>query len=289
MAGRKQLARQALEAALQVRRDEKVSLWAPVDVYDLAERMKVRVVFVSASSLEGMYRKGKRPTIVISALRPAGRQAYTCAHELGHHVFQHGSILVDEFKNATTKPNEQDPQEILADLFAGFLLMPKSAVERAFTVRSWNLQSCMPLQIYTIANWFGIGYTTLLSHMANTLRLLSPTQARALEKIPLSKIREEYLNRATPENLVIADEQWSERSIDVHVGDLIQLPAGVHHAGNVVHLQEVNQHGHLFYAAHQGIGRFSHPITGWAASVRVSQKQYIGLAQYRHLEDPDDD
>jgi len=289
MAGRKQLARQALEAALQVRRDGQVSLWAPVDVYGLAEGMKVRVLFVAASSLEGMYRKDKRPTVIVSALRPSGRQAFTCAHELGHHVFGHGNILVDEFMDIAGTQNRSDPQETLADLFAGFLLMPKSAVERAFAIRGWNLRSCTPLQVYEVAGWLGVGYTTLLNHMAHTLHLIYPSQARALERVPLSRIRAGYLNRTTGEHLVIADEYWSGRAIDVQVGDLIQLPADVRQEGNSVRHQENNQHGRLFCAARQGIGRFFHPTTGWEAPVRVSRKQYVGFAQNRHLEDPDDD
>lgn len=289
MAGRKQLARQALEAALQVRRDERVSLWAPVNVYDLAEKMKVKVQFIAASSLEGMYCKSNRPIIFVSAQRPAGRQMYTGAHELGHHVFGHGNILIDELIDVASVQNRQDPQEMLADLFAGFLLMPKSAVERAFAIRGWNPRSCTPLQVYQVAGWLGVGYTTLLNHMAHTLRLMHPSQARALERVPLSRIRTDYLNRTTDEHLVIVDVHWSEHAIDVQVGDLIQLPADMHLEGNVVRFQEDNQHGRLFCATRQGIGRFFHPMTEWAIAVRVSRKQYAGFAQFRHLEDPDDD
>src|ERR1700682_610334 len=87
MAGRKHLAMKALDAALKVRRDMRIGLWIPVCVYDLADEMGVDVRFLPYSSMEGMYRKSNIPVIFVSALRPAGRQTYTCAHELGHHVF----------------------------------------------------------------------------------------------------------------------------------------------------------------------------------------------------------
>jgi Zn-dependent peptidase ImmA (M78 family) len=290
MAGRKQLAMKALEAALKVRRDMHVRLWVPVCVYDLADEMGVDVRFLPCSSMEGMYCKSNSPVIFVSALRPAGRQAYTCAHELGHHVFGHGSILVDEFLDVSVAQNRRDPQEILADMFAGFLLMPKSAVEHAFTVRGSDPRSCTPLQVYTIAGWLGVGYQTLLYHMAYTLHLISAYQARELEKIPPSTIRARYLKRETKENLIIVDAHWSEHAIDVQVGDLIQLPADVRPEGDFVRFQEDNQHGRLYCATRQGsFGRFSHPTTGWATSVRVSRKDFTGCAQYRHLEDPDDD
>jgi Zn-dependent peptidase ImmA (M78 family) len=283
MVRRKQLVMKALEAALKVRRDMHVGLWTPVCVYDLADKMGVDVRFLPYSSMEGIYSKSDCPVIVVSALRPTGRQAYTCAHELGHHIFGHESSV----SNAR---NRGDPQEILADMFAGFLLMPKSAVEHAFTIRGWDPHSCTPLQLYTIAGWLSVGYQTLIYHMTNTLHLLPAYRARNLEKIPLGTIRAEYLKRETKENLIIVDTDWSERAIDVQVGDLIQLPANVHQEGDLVYFQEDNQHGRLFCAIRQGQqGRFFHPATGWAASVRVSRKNFVGRALYRHLEDPDDD
>lgn len=284
MAGSKQLAMEAMAAALKVRREGHVHLWSPVCVYDLAEQMGVEVRFVECSSMEGIYCKGSTPVIMVSSLRPPGRQAYTCGHELGHHVFGHGS-RVDELVNL----NQRDPKEILADAFAGFLLMPKSAVDRAFAVRNWDLRSCTPLQVYTVAGWLGVGYTTLLYHMAHTLHLISFSRFRELEKTSPSKIRAISLGPGVKENLLIIDEHWSERAIDVHVGDFVQLPAGVLHEGDCVRLHEQKQSGSLFRAVCPGTGRFYHPFTGWAAYVRVSRKNYVGRSIFRHLEDPDDD
>jgi Zn-dependent peptidase ImmA (M78 family) len=290
MTGRKQLAMKALDAALDVRRDMHVELWAPVCVYDIAHEMGVEVRFLRNSSMEGIYRKSKNPVIFVSALRPAGRQVYTCAHELGHHVFGHGSILVDEFPEISSAQNRRDPREILADMFAGFLLMPKSAVESAFAVRGWSLRTCTSIQIYTIAGWLGVGYLTLLNHMAYTLHLIPPYQIRELEKISLSTIRARYLKRETKENLIIVDSNWFGRSIDLQVGDLIQLPPDVQQEGDFVRFQENNQHGRLFCATRQGmLGRFSNLKTGWEASVRVTRKDYSGRALYRHMEDSDED
>jgi Zn-dependent peptidase ImmA (M78 family) len=265
-----------------------VGLWMPVCVYDLSMAVGMDVRFLSSSSIEGLYCKNNQ-VILVSALRPAGRQVYNCAHELGHHVFRHGSILVDECVGVLGVQSRRDPQEVLADLFAGFLLMPKSAVEHAFAVRGWSLRLCTPLQVYTIAGWLGVGYTTLLDHMASTLHLITLYQARELKKIPPKAIRAEYLKRETRENLIIVDAHWSERAIDVHVGDLVQLPADMDQEGDFVSFQEDNQRGCLFCAVRQGVGRFFHPTSQWAVSVRVSRKNFVGRAQYRHQEDPDND
>src|SRR5437762_13235377 len=93
MERRKQLVMNAMAAALKVRRAAGITLWAPVCVYDLADQLEVEVRFVDIPSMEGMYYKNNLPAIFVSSLRPAGRQAFNCAHELGHHIFKHGSRI----------------------------------------------------------------------------------------------------------------------------------------------------------------------------------------------------
>lgn len=286
MQGQKQLARNAEEAALKMRRSAKISLWAPACVYDLAEHLGIEVIFTDIPSMEGMYRKTDSPLILVSSHRPPGRQAFNCAHELGHHAFKHG-FCIDEIINQARSQKSFDPREFLADCFAGFLLMPKSAVSRAFTIRGWDMQSCIPLQYYTIAGWFGVGYGTLISHMSNTLRLIPASSAKELLKLSPKQIRSGHLGTDMSENLVIVDAYWSEQAIDIQVGDLIQLPADVVSEGNYVCFYKQSEHGSLFCGAAPGLGRFYQPSTGWAAYVRVSRRGYAGRSIFRHLEDPD--
>ena len=106
-------------------------------VYDLAQRLGIEVRFMDTPSMEGMYYGGSDPYIIISSLRPPGRRAFTCAHELGHHIRGDG-MHVDELVEQRKRP-VIDPNEFAADCFAGALLMPKMAVERAFAIRKWNI------------------------------------------------------------------------------------------------------------------------------------------------------
>jgi len=62
-------------------------------VYDVAQSLGIEVRFVGIPSLEGMYWKKSPATILLGAERPAGRQSFTCAHELGHHIFNHGNKI----------------------------------------------------------------------------------------------------------------------------------------------------------------------------------------------------
>jgi hypothetical protein len=42
-------------------------------------------------------------------------------------------------------------------------------------------------------------------------------------------------------------------------------------------------------AVRPGLSRVLRPSANWACFLRVSRRQYVGLARYRHLEDPDRD
>ncbi len=285
---RRSLVMHAANAALHVRQSAGLGLWTPLCVYDLAEKLGIEVRFVDIPSLEGMYCKNPAPLILVSSLRPSGRQAFTCAHELGHHVYKHGNRIDDIIAQSFAK-GRFDPEEFLADCFAGFLLMPKSAVSHAFTIRGWDMRSCTPLQLYTIAGMFGVGYTSLIQHMASTLNLLPRSRANELTNVSPRQIRSNHLGREIKEDLVLVDAHWSERPIDVQVGDLIQLPADVISEGVCVSLSEQREEVLFFRAAVPGLGRFHQPSTGWSVYVRVSRQGYVGRSIFRHLEDPDDD
>src|ERR1039457_6825775 len=111
----KELAREGFRGALETRRRVKVAKIDPVCVYDAAEKLGVEVKFCSGDSFGGMYVKTSQ-TILVPAMRPPGRQAFTCAHELGHWYFRHGN-RIEIFDDLQNSSNE-DPEERLANFFA---------------------------------------------------------------------------------------------------------------------------------------------------------------------------
>ena len=64
-----------------------------------------------------MYHQGSGPTVILSSLRPPGRRAFTCGHELGHHVSGDGT-RVDQLVGQWQPPTF-DSREFAADCFAG--------------------------------------------------------------------------------------------------------------------------------------------------------------------------
>ena len=280
---RTELAKQALEKSLEVREEHGYDFRSPLCVYELAERARMTVRFVDDISMEGVYAALAKPKILISSLRPAGRRAFTCAHELGHHVFGHGSTI-DELK-AIAESGEFQPNEFLADTFAGFLLMPAQAVKRAFSSRGLEVGTATPEQVYRVACSFGVGYETIVGHLEYSLRQITKERATALRKAKLPKIRERILGSATPDHLIIVDLHHGLGTVDAEVGNLVLLPPGTTADSDQIEMINESPQGVLYRATRPGLARAANSTGDWGVVVRVSRFQYAGLAQYRHLEE----
>lgn len=283
MSARERLAQEAVRAAMRVRAKYGRPLDQPICVVDLAHDMGVDVRFEPAPSLEGMYTP-QGPSIVLGSLRPAARQNYTCGHELGHHVFGHGlriDWLIEE-RDANAPRNDD---EYIADRFAAALLMPKLAVEGALAAHGWQAESCNARDIYILASSFGVGYATLVGQLHGVLRLLSAEGAKRLRAATPRSIRAELLGTQVPRGLAVVGTDWVARPIDVEVDDQLILPADTTIDGSVV-VPDVERR-RLWRAVSQGVCKAS--SGGWSAPIRVSRAAFRGLAEYRYLEDPDDD
>jgi Zn-dependent peptidase ImmA (M78 family) len=200
---RRTLAIQAMQAAAATRAKAKLDQISPICIYGLCETLGVSVRFNNIN-MEGMYQRGVPPRIHLSARRPLPRRAYNCAHELGHHVFGHGSS-VDELREDAKADPWEDPKEFLADTFAGFILMPIIGLRRAFSVRGWTPETATPAQLFSIACQFGVGYKTLLTHLSTGVNMLPRGRATVLQRVKPKALRAEILGVVTPEPLVVAD------------------------------------------------------------------------------------
>jgi hypothetical protein len=283
---RRSLALRAARRAYELRRLADIPLDGALCVYDLAQGKGVEVRFADLPSMEGIYYPA-RATIVLSSLRPAGRQSFTCGHELGHHVYGHGEQF-DELVEDRGTNRRQDPHEYEADCFAGALLMPKMAVLKGLSERRLRPTSLLPEDVYRIANWLGVGYTALITHMGAVLRIISPSQVTALSKVRLPAIRKSVLGTHCSEHLIVADEAWSSRPIDAHVPDIIVLPANAEVEGSALEVIHRDSSRCVARAARPGIGRVYIPGGDWAQFTRVSRQGFIGLARFMYLEEVDD-
>ncbi|MBL8680195.1 MAG: ImmA/IrrE family metallo-endopeptidase [Myxococcales bacterium] len=281
----------AMTTAAQVRRVAGLPGDVPLCVYDLVDGCyghEVDLRFQPLKSLEGMYSRASagRSSIVVSTERPGGRRRYTCAHELGHHLFGH-ALSLDELIEEQ-RSGQRDPREHLCDLFAGFLLMPKLGVALAARERGVDLAAPSVEQVYSLAGYFGVGYAAFLLHASRTLRLVPGSVAESLARISPQRIRRKILGRDTPGELLVVDETWrASRPADLIVGDHILVPRGtqVEHVG----LKAVGAvpDGAIYEATSPGLGRAD--AASWSVFVRVERARYKGMARFRNLEECDDE
>jgi len=283
------LAREALDKSLEVREEAGLPFGTPLNVYDLCELLtpRVRVRFADYS-MEGCYCRSDRPLIEVSALRPLGRRVFNTAHELGHHELGHAGMRLDErLEDGKADPNS-DPDEFAANAFAGFLLMPKIGVRQAFNVRGWSIANPEPEQAFVVACHFGVGYETLVNHLAYGLRELRSSLAERLTKVRLPAIRAALLGSKAADRLWVADRHYRMPTLDTEVGTTLLLPLGSQpEFSNIVHAGDLAT-GRVFTAVRPGMTRVE-AADGWAVTVRIARYQYSGWSTNRHLELEDGD
>lgn len=286
MSNGKEGARQALRGALEVRKRAFASQSEPICVYDTAEKLGLEVIFRPENSLGGIYSKTSQ-VILIPTHRPPGRQAFTCAHEIGHWYYGHGTG-VDEI-NDLEQYSEKKPEERLVDIFASYLLMPPWAINEAYARRGWNPSNCTPIQAYTVAGQLGVGYQTLVQHLRYSLRLISSNHAQQLLKTTPKKLRCSLLGSDAARHLLIVDRSWTKVAIDLQVDELAILPTNVRLEGGSANAIGRHTLGLIIEGCAPGITRVESNDRSWAAYIRVSRKDFTGRSIYRHLEDPDND
>ena len=280
------LANQALRAAIATRTTAELNQHDPICIYGLAEAVGVTVRFNNIN-MEGMYQRGARPRIHLSALRPLARRAYNCAHELGHHIFGHG-LSIDELRK-DAEHSWDDPKEFLADAFAGFTLMPVVGLRRAFATRYWAPETATAGQIFTIACNFGVGYGTLLTHLSVSVNMISRSRAAVLQRVTPKALRAEFLGHETLAPLLVGDCHRVATTLDAEVPMLVLLPPGTQTVGSCLAHERDLPNGRLFRASRPGIVQASAYDGRWTTFVRVASEAYVGLARYRHLKDDPDE
>lgn len=283
----KSLVMKGMQMSMSVRTKARLDLKSPTCIYSLCEALGVVVRF-NDINMEGMYDQKPKPRIHVSALRPLARRNFTCAHELGHHLFGHGSTI-DELQDEQSKHSNRPPNEVLADAFASFVLMPTLGLREAFTRRGLDPNTASASDIYAIACNFGVGQATLVNHMAYSIDMITPFQRATLGRITPKMIRTELLGETVSEPLTVADQYWNSPTLDAEEGALLLLPTGVVVDTSILMPERDLAKGRLFRALKPGITRVVIPGTSWATYVRIARSQYIGLARYRHLEDSTDE
>jgi hypothetical protein len=284
---RKALAGKAASEALRVRQRMGLGLTDPANPVDIAEKLGIQVWFQKLPSVEGVLIRAPHPVILLSALRPAGRMAFTCAHELAHYWFNHEGH-VDAADDGPVLREDSD-DEYQANMFAAYLLMPKTTVQFAFAQRTSTPESAAPLVVLAVAHWLGVGYTTLVHHLRYNLSLLTGDRAEVLLRhAPKDIIGHLAGNRTPGTSAFVVDRAWRSRPVDLEVGDAVVLDGPITASGSCV-TTEVGEAARIVVIGVQpGTGHIDGG-DGWATYVRVRRYRFEGRSIFRHLEEADDE
>lgn len=285
MIDHEEIATTAYRGALDVRKRAEVPRLDPVNIFDCAQKLKVEVRFIVGGTFEGMYEK-ERKVIILPVDRPAGRRVFTCAHELAHWRYKHGSMLDD---SATVEDYNNNPQERLANMFAGFLLMPPPAVEDAAQSLAIEYSNCTAEQIYELASWFGVSYASMLGHLKWALRKIDFTRYEQLKRVAPREIRSRFLAGRKSQHLIVMNRMTPRTPIDMEVGDLALLPAGVANSGRSLNIIESTPVHTLVEAVCPGVALLHTTNNSWSAAARIMRRSYTGRAVFRNLESDDDE
>lgn len=269
----------AAKAALRYRARSGFGLDRPCDVYDLICDGDTDLQFVDIPSLEGMYlHEDPIRRICVCGRRPAGRQRFTAAHELGHSVLGHGTMIDTETELGDAPPIS--PEEHAADVFARYLLMPPRAVHGGFRGRGYDPASPSPLQVYIVSSWLGVGYSTLVNHMALTLHLFGNRTREALLRIPVKQLKQVAASVATTGDVWVLDVMWGGCTVHTQLGDVVR-GLSVHPRSSGV-LVECG--ANTWVCSSIGEGLFAVGSVG-AVRVCVSRRDYVGFHKYRYLQE----
>lgn len=271
----------AVRKALEARINADIKSNVAINPFDYADIQNIPVRFVDIPSLEGMYVDDPLQ-ILIGSQRPITRQAFTCAHELGHHYYGHLKHI-DQYIDSPE--HASDDQEFVADCFASFFLMPKQTIERGLSVRGIDLKQAKPIELYNLACWLGVSFTALLNHLCLNLRIISNDMRERFGKIKRSDLRFEIAQVPLNHHLTVVDQHWTDRTIDVSVNEYVMIPDDVEFDGACLSRQLLIGSQVLYQSICPGIGNFISDARSWSNHIRVSRQNYAGLSKYRHLEE----
>lgn len=283
MMNKAELSKQAVVAAMRLRREYGIQLNTAICPYDLAHKMGIKVQFLQIPSLEGMYSPAPKQAIILGSERPAGRKRYTCSHEIGHHVFSHGYRL-DELESESS---QDSPEEYIAQRFAGALLMPQIAISSAIKKRGWDPSRLEPEYAYRLSREFGVGYSTFLSHLGFTFPEISRSYLDSLKKIKLKEIRKKIIGFEIETDVFVVDKYWSKATLDLEIGDWVITPEDCTFE-NTKFLEKKEGVRGALKACTQGECGINFN-TERDIDCRITKKFFFGLAKYQYLEEEENE
>jgi Zn-dependent peptidase ImmA (M78 family) len=153
----------------------------PVDIFAfINQREDVFMIrrFGDSANIDGIYVKDDRSGIgfiYLNRSKPLGRQRFTAAHELGHHLLRHSEELdVDVFSG------NQSNEEKAANRFAAELLLPRAGLLKFISTEGLDVSRLM--DAIAVARHFQVSLQPALIQLRRLDRLSGPDFGRLLRE-----------------------------------------------------------------------------------------------------------
>jgi len=217
----------AMGAAHRAHKQYGVDPTSRVDVFDVLQSANAYVFFRPLKSMFGAYfpTKGQAPGLLINSNLPLSVQRYTAAHEFGHVYMKHKTISLDsEIDFVPENRNRLDQEEIAAEAFAAFFLMPKALVMNSIRDLRIHSEQMNPSDAYLLALRMGTSYRATVNHL-QTLKVVSKSRAENLRGTKPQQIKQDLNEdeRVGRRDVWVLDEVWNGKSIFPAPQDTIRI------------------------------------------------------------------
>jgi Zn-dependent peptidase ImmA (M78 family) len=224
--------RMTMMVANQAHRDTGVARDEYVDIFAALQAAGVCCLAKPLRGLAGAYAAPELggPVVLLSSGLDEMTMRHTAAHELGHHVFGHGSKMDERVDpDGGSLGGRWPDEEKLAEAFAAWFLMPLPAV-RAAIRRAGIDRPALPEHVHQIACWLGTTFAGTARHLAN-LRMITPEQATGLvrtSRVRSTKVRAALCASAVPPQGRVWMIRAEANQANLHVipGDTLVCAAG---------------------------------------------------------------
>jgi Zn-dependent peptidase ImmA (M78 family) len=244
---RQQLVVMGMGAAHKAHQEFGINPAVRVDVFRVLRNVGAYVFFRPLRSIYGAYLPTgtKLPGLLINSNLPLSVQRFTAAHEFGHMYLKHKTISLEQ--SVGFVPEERsglDNDEIVAETFGAFFLMPKPLVVGSMRELGVQPGQISPSAAYLLSLRMGTSYKATVNQL-QTLKLLRAAQANELREHAPKEIKEE-LNDAKSvgrHDVWLIDESWNGKDIFPAIQDTIR-----------VRLEETPTSGFTWLLAEQATG-----------------------------------